>query len=92
MRTITQLNDITPEELANIILAGVRAELKEFKSQLAPPQTEDYISRQDVGGIFNVSLVTVDNWTKKGRLKGYRIGNRIRYKRAEIDQSLKIKG
>jgi excisionase family DNA binding protein len=93
MTTITQLNNITPEELTSLILAGVRAELKEFKNLINPPQAEiEYITRQDVAGIFHVSMVTIDNWTRKGRLKAYRIGNRIRYKKAEIDQALKIKG
>lgn len=88
MRTITQLTDVTPEELTASILAGIKEQLTEFKKDLLPPKTAEYITRLEVADIFGVSTVTIDSWTKKGRLTAYRIGNRIRFNRTEVEQSL----
>ncbi len=52
------------------------------------PQSEKLLSHKEVAKLFNVSLVTLHDWTKKGILKAYRMGNRIRYKEAEIMETL----
>ncbi len=88
MRTITQLTDVTPEELTANILAGIKEQLTEFKKDLLPPKPPEYVTRFEVADLFGVSTVTIDSWTKKGRLTAYRIGNRIRYNRTEVEQSL----
>lgn len=57
------------------------------KVQTPAPQTE-FITRKQTAQILRVSLPTVNDWTKTGKIKGYRIGSRIRYKRHEIENSL----
>lgn len=57
------------------------------KVQTPAPQTE-FITRKQTAQILRVSLPTVNDWTKTGKIKGYRIGSRIRYKRNEIENSL----
>lgn len=57
------------------------------KAQTPPPQTE-LITRKQAATLLSVSLPTVNDWTKTGKIKGYRIGSRIRYKRNEIENSL----
>lgn len=57
------------------------------KVQTAAPQTE-FITRKQTAQILGVSLPTINEWTKTGKIKGYRIGSRIRYKRNEIENSL----
>lgn len=52
-----------------------------------PPQTE-FITRKQTAQILRVSLPTINDWTKTGKIKGYRIGSRVRYKRNEIENSL----
>lgn len=88
MTTTTQITTITPEELTAHILAGVKEELSTFKRELQPPKPLQYISRHEVADLLGVSTVTVDTWVKKGRLTAYRIGNRVRFNRAEVEQSL----
>lgn len=41
--------------------------------------------------MLRVSLMTINNWTQKGLLTSYRIGNRVVYKKDEVLQSLKAK-
>ena len=64
-------------------------DIKDVKQTLLnhTPQTE-YITRKEVAKLFNVSLVTVSDWTKKGILTAYKIANRVYFKRNEIDNAL----
>jgi excisionase family DNA binding protein len=55
------------------------------------PQTQkqsEYISRKEVGKLLKVSLPTLHEYTKLGWLQSYKIGNRVLYKREEVEQSL----
>jgi len=56
-------------------------------AQTPSPETE-LITRKQVAKLLGVSLPTINSYTKTGKIKGYRIGNRIRYKRNEIENSL----
>lgn len=49
---------------------------------------EEYLTRKDTAKTFEISLPTLDNYTRKGVIKGYRFGSRIRYKKSEVEASL----
>lgn len=82
-------NSITIEELKNEISLAVQ---KEIQSLMIPAnatnQPESYLTRFDVAKIFGVSLPTLNEWTKTGKVQGYRISSRVRYKRSEIENAL----
>ncbi|PTT77197.1 MULTISPECIES: helix-turn-helix domain-containing protein [unclassified Chryseobacterium] len=52
------------------------------------PASEKLITRIEVAKMLGVTLPTVYDWTKKGIITAYRIGNRVRYKESEIMQTL----
>jgi excisionase family DNA binding protein len=54
-----------------------------------PPTPPKYLTRSVVAKLLHISLPTLSDWTKTGRLKSYRIGSRVLYKRDEIDAGLK---
>jgi excisionase family DNA binding protein len=85
---ITQVHGITPQQLRENILADVRTELKEIILNFQPKKQPEYLTRKEVAKILKVSLVTLSDWNKKGVLKPYRLGNLIRYKTTEIEESL----
>ncbi|RCS26466.1 DNA-binding protein [Polaribacter sp. WD7] len=85
---ITQVHGTTPKQLRENILKDVRTELKEIVLNFQPKKLPEYLTRKEVAKILKVSLVTLSDWNKKGVLKPYRLGNLIRYKRAELDQAL----
>jgi excisionase family DNA binding protein len=85
---ITQVHNITPQQLKESILSDVRTELKEIVLNFQPKKQAEYLTRQEVAKILKVSLVTLSDWNKKGVLKPYRLGNLIRYKTTEIEESL----
>ena len=85
---ITQVHGTTPQQLRENILKDVKTELKEIVQNFQPKKQPEYLTRKEVAKILKVSLVTLSDWNKKGVLKPYRLGNLIRYKRAELDQAL----
>ena len=87
-QNITQLHNITPEELKQSIINEIRIELQILSKKFKPVTPPVYVTRKEAAKILKVSLVTIHDWNKKGILKPYRLGNLIRYKRTELDQAL----
>ena len=56
--------------------------------QTAVEQATAHLKPNETASILSVSLVTLNEWTKEGKIKGYRIGSRIRFKQHEIEKSL----
>lgn len=46
------------------------------------------LSRKEVANYFQVNISTIRNWTKQGILKKYGVGDRVYYKRSEIESVL----
>jgi hypothetical protein len=80
------LNGITTEDLKNII----RDVLSENRTISNPQLTsnKDLLKRSDVSKLLRISLTTLNDWTKRGLLQSYRIGNRVFYKPDEVEESL----
>ncbi len=83
-----QFLQVTPEQLQTAIVKGVKEQLDELKRQFQPKEPTEYLTRSEVKEMFKVDLSTIHNWTKKGKLKSYGIGNRVYFKRKEIEQVL----
>jgi len=84
-----QLINITPDELREAIVSGVRAEVDKLKADFQPKQPTEFMTRNEVRDLLNVDLSTVHNWTKRGKLKAYGLGGRLYYKRAEVEEAIK---
>ena len=69
------------ETLTNALNGNAKAN----QSETAP---EKLLTRIETAKLLGVTLPTIIDWQKKGILKGYRIGNRIRYKHAEIMETV----
>jgi hypothetical protein len=71
-------------------LEGLEKQIRELQNQNkpAPQNNSDFISRKEVAEIFKISIVTAHEWSSKGILRTYKIGNRIFYKRSEIENAL----
>lgn len=87
MTQSTLIHNATPDEITSAVLKGVEAKLTELKKQFQPQQPTEYLTRNEVKELLKVDLSTIHNWTKNGKLKAYGIGNRVYYKRLEIEQT-----
>lgn len=70
------------------LVRAFKTELEQLKQEFQPKRPTEYLTRQEVAKMFQVDLSTVHNWTKKGKIKGYGIGHRVYYKRAEVEAAL----
>jgi excisionase family DNA binding protein len=86
-KNITQLHEITPEELKEKILQDFRVELKQLTQNIHPKIQEEYLTKKEVSQILKVSLVTIHDWNKKKILNPFRLGNLIRYKRSDLEKA-----
>lgn len=83
-----QLINITKEELTEDLLKAFRKELEGLKENYQPKQPTEYLTRKKTAEMLDVNLSTLWNWTKKGLIKAYGAGNRVYYKRKDIEAML----
>ena len=56
--------------------------------QPVTPQAEKYLTRKETADLLNVSLPTLNEYTKTGKITACRFGVRILYKQSEIEARL----
>ncbi len=83
------LTQIPIIDFKNLISEAVKTELQHLSNSQPEKETTELITRLQTAKILNVSLVTLNSWTQKGIIKGYRIGSRVRYKKNEVFEALK---
>lgn len=84
------LTQISITELKNLISEVLRTELKNLNDSQPEKETTELLTRIQAAKILNVSLPTLNDWTKKGIIKGYKINSRVRYKKSEVFEALKL--
>lgn len=61
---------------------------KRLSKQFQPKEPEEYLSKKETSSLLKVTLSTLDRWTKEGLLIAYGMGNRVYFKRSEIEATL----
>lgn len=56
------------------------------------PKAGAYYTREDLRRLFHISFPTVDDWTRKGIFKSYRVGNRVFYHPDEVRAVIERRG
>ena len=87
-KNITQLHGISPEEFKKEILDGISVQIEALSQTFKPKEPNVWITRKDASEHLGVSLVTIHNWTKDGIIIAYKIGNRVRFKRSDLENIL----
>ena len=80
------LQQVNKQQLIAEILDGVK-DLLEKNRQKTLNEKKNWTA-QETADYCKVSKVTIHDWTKKGILTKYKIGNRIFYKSNEVIQSI----
>ncbi len=70
-------------------LQSINSQIQELKSQLQPKEPTTYLSRKEVAEMLQINLTTLWSWTNARKLRAYSIGNRVYYKRAEVEAMIK---
>ncbi len=88
MEESLQFIKTTPAELENRIYNRLKSELDTLKKEFQPKEPTEFLTRNEVRDLLKVDLSTVHNWTKRGKLKAYGIGNRVYYRREEVEKAI----
>ena len=87
MITSTILNNLSAEQISSLF-QGLQDQLTDIKQNLQPKEPVEYLTRKEVAAMLKCDLSTLHNWVIKGKLIPYGIGNRVYFKRQEIEQVL----
>jgi excisionase family DNA binding protein len=79
-----------PQAVAKVneALSTVLTLIEDIKKNFEPKQPTELLTREEMSNLLKCDLSTIHNWTKKGKLHAYGIGNRVYYKRSEVEASL----
>lgn len=83
-----QFVQTTPEQLYTGIKEIVKHQIEELKKDFQPKEPEELLTREQTSNLLKIDKSTLWLWTKKGKLNAYGIGNRVYYKRSEIEKAI----
>jgi len=84
------MTQLTPAELTNLINEGLKSHIENlFKQHSEHRETgKEFLTRKETAEFFDISLVCLHDWIKKGIVTPYKTGNRTYFNRAELVQKL----
>lgn len=82
----TILIPVNEEKLNLIIEKAVRNALNANNSK-SKVTVKELLTRKEAAKFLGVSIATIDNWTKQGKIKKHYNGSAVRFKRAELEIS-----
>ena len=82
------ITTLSLEDLKKIIAESVNSAIKTIDFGNKSYESEKLLTRKETADKFSISLVTLNDWTRRGKIKAYTIGGRVLYKEQELDQAL----
>lgn len=83
----TLIHDFSQEQLESLF-ENLQNQIKELKENFEPKQPAEFLTRSELSKLLKCDLSTIHNWCKKGKITPYGIGNRVYFKRSEIEAVL----
>ena len=83
-------------QITELSFEQYQSDIKELKALIKSKDSEHlkviddevYYTRKQLASKFAVELSTIHNWCKKGYLKPHGIGNRVYFKKSQVDAAL----
>ena len=82
------LQNLSREDLTQLIKEILRSQLEDFKETLNTPNPDELLTRKEACKLLKVDSSTLYRWRNKGKITAYGIGNRRYYKKEELLESL----
>ncbi|HPR74188.1 MAG TPA: helix-turn-helix domain-containing protein [Bacteroidales bacterium] len=80
------IENVTPEELLESVRKVVKQEIAELQIDRQSPK---YFTRREVADLLKITLPTLFDYTRTGKIKGHRIGSRVLYLEEEVTRAVK---
>ena len=78
------LSGMTADQLSEMIRESLRDELR----QLHPAETPNYLTRRETARRLRISLVTLNDWVNRGRIRAHKIGGRVLFRDSDVEAAL----
>lgn len=79
---------VSPKELVNLISNEVKKELRDFATNPKVKELDQtdkpHLTRKQTADFFDVSLNCINDWSKKGILKPFKVGQRTYFKKSDL--------
>jgi excisionase family DNA binding protein len=86
-KTSIILHEVSPDQITSLF-EGLQNQLAELKQHFEPKSPSEYLTRNELAEMLKCDLSTIHNWCKRGKLHPYGIGNRVYFKRADLENLL----
>jgi len=91
--TIMETNmliQISPEQLSQMIISGIREELQKFQSVSGEKSNnKDLMTRKEVCDYLQCSQTSLWDWTRKGKINAIKVGKKkVLYRKKDVDTFL----
>ena len=91
--TIMETNmliQISPEQLSQMIISGIREELQKFQSVSGEKSNnKDLMTRKEVCDYLQCSQTSLWDWTRKGKIIATKVGKKkVLYRKKDVDTFL----
>lgn len=87
-KQILHIEHINASDFKKEILSDFNGALQTFANSLQNPDKDILLTRQQTADLLGVSLVSLWDWTRKDIIPAFRIGNKVRYKKTDVIESL----
>lgn len=84
------LIQISPEQLSQMIISGIREELQKFQSVSGEKSNnKDLMTRKEVCDYLQCSETSLWAWTKNGKISATKVGKKkVLYRKKDVDTFL----
>lgn len=86
------LNGLTTEQLKELLIEVIAEHLSSVSKVLgacnSSQDNSTYLTRVEAAKLLQISLPTLNDYTKRGIISSYKIGSNVRYKPSDIESAL----
>ena len=86
-KSIIQIEGLTASELEQRF-SQLETMLSNVMSGLNQNKGDEWMTREQVIKMLGINASTLWHWCKKSKLKSYGLGNKVFFKRSEVEQAL----
>ena len=79
------LSGMTADQLSEMIRESLRDELRQLQPSAKTP---NYLTRRETARRLRISLVTLNDWVNRGRIRAHKIGGRVLFRDSDVEAAL----
>jgi hypothetical protein len=84
-----QIIQVNPDQFRESLMESIKSQFSDLlKGNRSVQFTEEYLTRDEVSKMLKINISTVSNWSRDGILIKHCIGNRVYFKRSEIEKRI----